>query len=185
MAGRLEAVGSSRRTKLHVANTQPKPNQNRTETPTDSQPQLPAPRRPAPPRGPPLPRPHQAAAVRDGRPGAGAADQPAVQPAGQGGGGAVGERHGVVMGWGLRGGARAAGTPCASQQKVAVRFNTLLPVTHPFTLNPTQPNTITQPRPTPRQIASRLLGFARATVKRTGYAAFRLDVSELAGVLEL
>ena len=35
------------------------------------------------------------------------------------------------------------------------------------------------------QVASRLLGFARATVKRTGYAAFRIDVSELSGVLDL
>jgi hypothetical protein len=34
-------------------------------------------------------------------------------------------------------------------------------------------------------VVSRISGFARATLKRTGYAAFRLNVSELAGVLDV
>jgi hypothetical protein len=34
-------------------------------------------------------------------------------------------------------------------------------------------------------VARRLLGFARATVKRTGYTAARVDFSEVSGVLEL
>ncbi|GBF95729.1 hypothetical protein Rsub_08711 [Raphidocelis subcapitata] len=34
-------------------------------------------------------------------------------------------------------------------------------------------------------LTSRLLGFTRATLKRTGYASFRLHVSELAGVLDV
>jgi uncharacterized protein (DUF2342 family) len=34
------------------------------------------------------------------------------------------------------------------------------------------------------QVTSRLLGFTRATLKRTGYASFRLHVTELAGVLD-
>lgn len=33
--------------------------------------------------------------------------------------------------------------------------------------------------------ARRLLGFARATARRAGYAKLRLDVSELAGVLDV
>ncbi|KAI8470061.1 MAG: hypothetical protein J3K34DRAFT_459042 [Monoraphidium minutum] len=34
-------------------------------------------------------------------------------------------------------------------------------------------------------IASRLLGYTRASVRRTGYAAARVDIAELGGVLEL